>query len=87
MNARYKFLYLIILIQSNRNVYIITCGAVVDLAVPDAALADDVPRLCRRATCNHRLITSPRHVRAAGYHRISTSDHCIVSQRRELNNR
>jgi len=59
--------------------YIITCGAVVDFAVPDAALADNVPRLCCWATCNDRLITSPCHVSAAGYHRISASDHCIVS--------
>jgi len=54
---------------------VLTGGAVVDLAVPDAALTDDVPRLCRPSTCDDRLITGPGHVGATGYHRVHATDH------------
>jgi len=67
-----------IYLKKTVRLQVLTCGAVVDLAVPDAALTDDVPFLRRRATNYHCLITRSCHVGAARYHRINTTDHYIV---------
>ena len=56
---------------------VLTGSAVVDLAVPDAALTDDVPRLSRGAARDDCLVTSTGHVGASRYHRVDASNHCI----------
>ena len=55
---------------------VLTGGAVVDLAVPDAALTDDVPCLSRRAARDDRLVTSTGHVGTSRYDRVDASNHC-----------
>ena len=59
----------------NAKLVIITRSAVVDFAVPDAALTYNVPRLGRWAASYHCFIASPRHVGTARNHGINTSNH------------
>jgi len=58
-----------------------TGGAVVDLAVPDAALTDDVPRLSGGAARDDRLVAGTSHVCAARHHRIHAPNHCDDTHR------